>query len=310
MTEPHSPPPRIAVVLCTMNGAEYLRAQLDSIAAQTMPPALIVVSDDGSTDGTEAIVDAFAADWTGTIIRRAGPRRGYAANFLGAIGAVPETDYLALSDQDDVWYPDKLARAVAALEPLPGPALYGAATRVCDRDLTRRSLSRITRVPLTFRHALTQNFAGGNTMVLNASALRIVQAAARLDLAVPVHDWFLYQLVTGAGGTALFDPVPCLDYRQHASNQIGDAAGLGALAHRMRRMVRGDYRVWMDANLAALTAAADLLSPDARALLARVRHARDAVLSERLSLMRDAGLYRQGALGQLGLAGALLLRRF
>ncbi|CUH36760.1 putative glycosyl transferase [Jannaschia seosinensis] len=302
----------VVVVLCTHNGAPWLRAQLDSIAAQTLPPARVIVSDDGSTDATRDVVRNFAGDWTGEVELHAGPGTGFAANFLSVLARVPETgDLVALSDQDDVWHPDKLARARAAVASAGDrPALHGGATRVCDTDLTPLRLSRITRVPLGFRHALTQNFAGGNTMVLNAPARALVQAAIRRDVSVPVHDWFLYQLVSGAGGRVTFDTEPCLDYRQHEANQIGDAAGGRALAHRLRRMARGDYRVWTDANLAALHAVRDLLTEENRARLDAVMRGRDGGLPARIGLMRRPGLYRQGILGQLGLAGALALRRF
>ena len=309
---PRPAPPRSAVVLCTYQGAPFLDAQLASIADQTAPPDLILASDDGSDDGTRDALAAFADRWSGRMILRDGPRRGYAANFLSALACVPAgTAMTALSDQDDVWHPAKLARAAARLADAGArPALYGAATRVCDADLRPVGLSRIARVPLGFRHALAQNFAGGNTMALNAAGLAAAQAGlARAD-AVPVHDWLLYQLVSGAGGVVMFDDRACLDYRQHGANQIGDAAGLRALASRMVRMTRGAWRVWIDANLDALEAAGDVLTPEARAILARVRDARRGGPAARLGLLRDPGLYRQGRLGQAGLAAALLLGRF
>lgn len=303
---------RSAVVLCTYRGAAFLGAQLDSIAAQSAPPDLIVASDDGSTDGTRDVLRAFADRWPGRMAIRDGPRRGYAANFLSALATVPPgTALTALSDQDDVWHPDKLARAATRLGHAGArPALYGAATRICDAGLRPIGLSRVARVPLGFRHALTQNFAGGNTMVLNAAGLATLQTALARGTMAPVHDWLLYQLVSGAGGVVMFDAGACLDYRQHGGNQIGDAGGLGPLLSRLGRMARGEYRVWTEANLAALEAAGDVLTPEARAIVARVRSGRRGGAAARLRLMRDPGLYRQGRLGQAGLAAALLLGRF
>src|SRR5690242_9206183 len=52
---------RVSVAMCTFNGAEYLQEQLDSIAAQTLAPAELVVCDDGSSDATAEIVSKFTA---------------------------------------------------------------------------------------------------------------------------------------------------------------------------------------------------------------------------------------------------------
>lgn len=302
-----------AVVVCTYNGSQFLQAQLDSIAAQSLPPDTILISDDGSTDQTREVAKAWAANWTGgKAIICDGPQKGFAANFLSALSEITSTtQYVALSDQDDIWFPDKLARAVKALGATPSrPALYGSATLECDFDLKPNRISRRATVDLTFNHAIGQNFAGGNTMLLNAAALKLVQAANDRGIEVPVHDWWLYQLISGAGGNVLFDPEPSLYYRQHGANQIGSAAGIMAMSKRLRRMARGDYRGWNTANLHALDVCKDMLTASHADTLNQVIRGRDAGLRNRLSLLRDPGLYRQGLVGQMGLALALALRRY
>ncbi|PTX57725.1 glycosyl transferase family 2 [Litoreibacter ponti] len=301
------------VVLCTYNGAKFLPAQLDSIAVQSMAPDLIIASDDGSTDATVSLTQAFSDQWNrGQVIQFEGPRQGYSTNFLATLTKVhPETGLVALSDQDDIWHPEKLARAASVLKAYgKTPALYGAATWVCNAELEGKRMSRVTHVPLGFRHALGQNFAGGNTMVMNNAALRTVQRAYSSTMRVPVHDWWLYQVISGAGGEVIFDQQPCLDYRQHTGNEIGSATGITPILKRMRRMVRGDYRHWNSANLSALQSCASVLTRENRAVLEQVVKYRDAGLVKRLSLTRDPGLYRQGLLGQLGLLAALALNRF
>ncbi|TDT73143.1 glycosyltransferase involved in cell wall biosynthesis [Litoreibacter halocynthiae] len=309
-----TPSPSCAVAVCTYNGSRFLREQLDSITNQSLRPSEILVSDDGSSDNTLAVAERFSKEWTAGDTRILnGPGRGYAVNFLASLARIaPETDLVALSDQDDVWTPTKLNRAHKMLEPLGDmPALYGGATWICDEGLKVTSKSRPLRVALGFRHAIGQNFAGGNTMVLNNAGLRLVQKAWALSQnSVPVHDWWLYQLVSGAGGRVVYDREPCLFYRQHKTNQIGDAAGLLAMGKRMRRMVRGDYRNWNTANLKALSACYPLLSQDNKAVLETVLAQRNGGMAQRLALMRSPGLYRQGTLGQAGLMAALALNRF
>jgi len=305
--------PSCAVVLCTFNGSRFLREQLDSIASQSIHPTTILVSDDGSEDDSMRIVQAFSKSWTaGKTLNLHGPRSGYATNFLSTLAQVdPATQLIALSDQDDVWLRDKLAHAFEMLEPFGDtPALYGAATSICDENLSVIGTSRPLKVPLDFRHAIGQNFAGGNTMVLNNAALDLVQAAWPISGHVPVHDWWLYQLVSGAGGRVLYDSRPCLYYRQHVSNEIGDAAGVMAIANRLRRMAKGDYKRWNTANLKALNKCRSLLSDSSKRVLSEVLERRNGGVARRISMMRSPGLYRQGNLGQLGLVAALALNRF
>ncbi len=305
--------PKFTVVMCTFNGATYLRQQLESIALQHLPPDQVLISDDGSIDTTLSIVAAFQQAAANVEIQVSqGPGRGYAVNFLNALRLVdPETEFTALSDQDDVWFPDKLSRAAEMLSEVgEAPALYGASTLQCDENLETISVSRFPTVELGFLHALGQNFAGGNTMVFNNAALRIVQKALVPEFDVQVHDWWLYQIISGAGGHILFDEAPCMHYRQHSANQIGRADSTRAKVKRLKRMVRGDYRHWNTANLAALEKNRHLLTATNREALDTVLMRRDAQLLERLKIMREPGIYRQGFLGQIGLFAALALNRF
>ncbi|MBN2631831.1 MAG: glycosyltransferase family 2 protein [Rhodobacteraceae bacterium] len=305
--------PRVTVLLATWNGAANLRAQLDSYCAQTLPPARLIVSDDGSTDGTVAILRDFAASAPGFAVDLLeGPRRGGAQNFLHLLQAVPEgTDWVALSDQDDVWLPEKIASGVQMLAQVPEgqPALLGGRSFVCDADLGQRRLSPLPRRSPAFRHALVQNFAGGNTMMLNRAGVDLVRAAAAEAGRVVVHDWWLYQIVSGTGGTVIFDPAPLLLYRQHAGNQIGANSGVEAKVKRLRWMLRGRFRRWNAINLAALRASAHRFPPENRLLLEDFAKLQRADLIGRLTILRRLGLYRHGLQGTLSLWLAAALGR-
>lgn len=107
---------RISIALATYNGARYLREQLDSIAAQSLLPVELVISDDGSTDDTLSIVSAFSqtAPFTVRVLPR-DERRGFADNFLHCARSC-ENQLIAFCDQDDVWEPNKLAVGCARME--------------------------------------------------------------------------------------------------------------------------------------------------------------------------------------------------
>lgn len=103
------------VVMATFNGAKYLPEQLASLQNQTTLPRQLIASDDGSTDATRQILESFAKRATFDVVIVDGPQQGYAENFWSAAKLV-DTKYLAWSDQDDVWSPQKISRCVEALE--------------------------------------------------------------------------------------------------------------------------------------------------------------------------------------------------
>jgi glycosyltransferase involved in cell wall biosynthesis len=301
----------VAILMGTCDGARFLAAQLASIAAQSHRDWRLVASDDGSGDDTRALLAAFrAGQGAGRVEIREGPRAGFAANFLGLAGDPGiAADFYAFADQDDLWHPDRLARGLARLAPLPQerPALTGGRTRLIDEDGTELGLSPEFRAPPGFGNALVQSIAGGNTMLFNAAAKRLFEAVP--DVAVVAHDWWAYQLVSGAGGTVIYDPEPMVCYRQHRGNLIGGNQGLRAQGERLRLLLAGRMAEWTDTNLAALETAAPLLTAEARAKMALMRRARGGGLFRRLGVLRRLELYRQTRAGTLSLwfAGAVRL---
>jgi len=305
--------PSIAILLATFNGAANLREQLDSYTAQILPAARLIVSDDGSQDATRAILAEFAAAHPELPLSLIdGPHRGAAHNFLHLLRAVPpEIDMVAISDQDDVWLPEKLAHgsaALAAADPAL-PTLFGGRSWVCDAHLGRRSLSPLPQRAPGFRHALVQNIAGGNTMMLNRVALDVLQPASLEPRKLVVHDWWIYQIITGIGGQVLFDPEPLLLYRQHGGNLIGANHGLAAKYRRLKLLLNGRFRRWNSINIKALTASAQRLTPQNRQILADFEQLHHSGMVQRLRLLKRIGLYRQGLSGSLSLWLAAVLGR-
>lgn len=107
---------RISIALATYNGERYIAEQLDSLAAQSRLPDQLIVCDDGSTDMTVAIAEQFATRAPFHVNVSRNPRNlGYSANFAHAI-SLCDGDILFLSDQDDVWFADKIATVAQAFE--------------------------------------------------------------------------------------------------------------------------------------------------------------------------------------------------
>lgn len=304
-------PPHITIAMAVYNGAAHLQEQLASIAAQTHRDWQILAGDDGSEDDSRAILESFAAAYP--LICLNGPKQGGAANFLSLIRRMkdhaPADSWLAFSDQDDIWLPERLSRGISALEVLPvnTPALYCSRLWITDAKGKNRRLSAPRPYPPSFRNALVQNIASGNTILLNAAGARLLQEAAEEIDTLVVHDWWAYQLITGAGGTVIHDDTPTILYRQHGRNQIGANDRLRAHLWRVWKILRGELRRWNDSNIAALSASARRLTPENHVLLLKFAKLRERFIFYRLRGFPKLGFYRQSRIAQAVLWGAMVL---
>jgi glycosyltransferase involved in cell wall biosynthesis len=301
---------RVAVLLGTFNGAKFLPEQLHSFAEQEHSNWQLHASDDGSSDTTLAILRNFAAEHAGRVTVRRGPQCGFTQNFLSlATDAKIDADYFAFSDQDDIWSPDHLSRAIGVLAQLPAgiPAVHCGRTRLITETGDPLGLSlRFSRKP-SFRNAIMQSIAGGNTMVFNRAARDLLLSAHGVE---PVaHDWWVYQLVTGAGGEVHYDRDPTVSYRQHGTNQLGSNIGWRPSARRLRMLLAGRFSRWTSQNLKALQSVGHLLTPENRELLERVTAMQQGSLATRVASYRRSGIYRQTLAGTLALGLAVILKR-
>jgi hypothetical protein len=223
----------------------------------------------------------------------------------------PGTELAALADQDDVWFPEKLARARQALAGVPAgqPALYCAGSMICDADLRPLRRSPVFHRPPSFQNALVQSVGGGNTMMLNAAAIEIVRAAATEAGTAAVHDWWLYQVMTASGGTILRDPAPVLQYRQHGGNMIGANTSLRGRIYRVVFIMGRRFAAWNTINLRALHASRHRFTPEACRILDAYDKARQGRAGARLRALAASGVYRQSRIGTLALFFACLLGR-
>lgn len=290
--------PTVYILCATYNGEAYLQEQLDSIASQSHENWKLLVSDDGSTDASRQIISTFMANRPNVELFD-GPNAGGAANFMSLFQRMPDAsstdDWAAFCDQDDVWLPNKLERGLEALSHVPSdkPALYCSRTWVSDVTLNHRQLSARRPRPAGFKNALVQNIAAGNTILLNPAAVKVLRAAARDCGPVVVHDWWVYQMITGVGGVVVHDDSPTLLYRQHGSNSIGANSGFLARFWRIGMILSGEFRKWNDVNIAALMRCGSLLTPQNQATLSQFAEARAARLPLRIRKFGQLGLYRQ-----------------
>jgi glycosyltransferase involved in cell wall biosynthesis len=302
----------VAILLCTYQGGQYLPEQLDSFGKQSHLAWSVWVSDDGSQDNTLDILRSYQEVWgPDRLSVLAGPRKGFAANFMSLICREDiSADYYAMSDQDDIWHADKLERAAQWLKTVPQdvPALYCTRTELVDEGGGKLGYSPLFRRRPSFRNALVQNVAGGNTMVFNNAARKLLITAGP-DVKVAAHDWWAYIVVSGCGGKVFYDPIPSLLYRQHAKNLIGANTGMRARFERIGKLFRGHLRAWTDQHIIAMQPIIPSLSQDNLHTFDRFTSARQRSLIPRVFGIWRCGIYRQTRLGNLGLLAAAILNR-
>jgi glycosyltransferase involved in cell wall biosynthesis len=220
---------RISVAMCTYNGADFLPAQLESILAQSRKPDQIVVCDDGSTDETRALLQKFEKASPDVILLRFNKKNlGSIKNFEQAIGLC-NGDVIALSDQDDVWRPDKLQLIEDRFKKQSTGLVFSDAELVEENltPLNRRMWNEVgfdehKKKLLRSGRALEVLVTGwtvtGATMAFRAGFKNIC-------LPVPegiamIHDgWIALAIAAVADVVALDEPL--IQYRQHARQQIG-----------------------------------------------------------------------------------------
>lgn len=305
-------PAALAILLCTCNGQRFLPDQLDSISGQTVDAWRVWVSDDGSRDDTVRLLEEYRRQWGGERLTiRKGPGKGFAANFLSLACAEDiQAEYYAFADQDDVWDPDKLSRALAWLQSIPAgtPALYCARTRLIDAAGEEIGLSPLFPRPPGFANALVQSIAGGNTMVFNNAARELLRQAGGA-VEVVTHDWWAYLLVSGCGGVVHYDPEPTVRYRQHGANLVGANSGWISRLARIPLLLSGRYGKWNDINLMALRGVFPMLTPENQRMLEEWAFVRRQPLVARLATLQRTGIHRQTMAGNLGLLIATVFRR-
>ncbi|WP_419914356.1 glycosyltransferase family 2 protein [Hoeflea sp.] len=303
----------IAVLMGVYNGARFLGEQIQSIGSQTVEQIDMWVSDDGSTDTSLNILKDLASRWTkGSFHIVAGPQRGFSENFRSLMrNNTIEADYIAFSDQDDLWDADKLEAAIGALSAYDPnrPALYGGRTRIVDETGRTIGFSPHFRRQPGFGNAIVQSIAGGNTMVANRAAWDLLSQSADRTPFVS-HDWWCYLMISGCGGVVIYDPNPHIGYRQHGNNLVGDNVGWRSRIDRIRRMFGGQFADWSDQNLEALRKCRELLNEESRDIVDEFQSIRsDQSPARRLHRLHNSSIYRQSRKGNLGLHLAAVVNK-
>lgn len=236
----------VTVLMATYNGAGFLAEQLDSLLAQTHLDWQLLVRDDLSTDGTVAIVEAYAAkDLRIKLLDLPGAHGSSVANFsvLFDYAYAAEAAYVMFADQDDIWKANKIADSLAAMQRqeqaagLEAPLLmYSLLEYVDDRGSAIPVTLHIPET-LSMRRLLCENHAYGCTMILNQALIRKI---VHIPVSAENHDYWVALVATGLGKASLI-PKSLIYYRQHENNVSGNVYRNKLSARLYRYVKQADY---------------------------------------------------------------------
>lgn len=211
----------VIVLLSTYNGQQYLKEQIDSIYAQSYDGHItVLVRDDGSSDETVPILEAYIQTANREVRVIKGSNMGPQRSFLELIRLAPDADYYFFADQDDVWDTDKVSIAVAAMKSDNGPACYCSNFRLSDMELAVYREQALEKEPkFTPLQILFYNKIPGCVMGFNYALMALLK---QLELdSVMMHDSMALSLAA-ACGQVIYDPESRITHRIHQSNVVGD----------------------------------------------------------------------------------------
>lgn len=200
---------RVSIAMATYNGERFLLKQLESIDNQDIKPDELVISDDNSTDKTTDIILDFSARTKIQVVNNKNAKNcGYTKNFSHALEKTTG-DIVFLSDQDDVWFPNKISTVLKLIEENPRKSLFINEVMLTDANLVSTGYTKLD---------LLKRDGGG----INQHGMGCAVAVRRelLDFILPIpdgihgHDNWL-NMIAEILGVRLYSPVVLQYYRRH-----------------------------------------------------------------------------------------------
>lgn len=268
---PHNHHPKIAVLLAAYNGMQWIDEQIKTIFNQQGAEVTVFISVDLSTDGTHEWVEQLAEKHRNVVLLPYGERFGGAGpNFFRLIKDVDFSGFDAVSfaDQDDIWHPEKLAKAYRKIA--AGQCdVYSSNVTAFWAD-GREVLIQKSQPQRELDHFF-EAAGPGCTYVFSLSAMQafkefLIKAGDGISN-VSLHDWLAYAFCREQGFTWFIDEWPSMRYRQHENNQVGTNNSFAAYKKRFE-LIRGQWLRNQVNIIATLVAPSKLKKLNSRLYLA------------------------------------------
>lgn len=300
--------PRVTVLMATYNGRRWIDEQVDSILRQRGVAVTLVVSDDGSSDGTrEHLMERSLRDSRIRVLPRRNGPPGVTANFLHLfVSHAFDGSYVAFSDQDDIWRDDKLESQLAYMKDEHADVVSSNVTSFDSRG--RERLIEKNSPQRRWDHIFEAAGPGSTYVFSPQMHARLVDLLANLDFSqIGVHDWYLYALARAIGAHWAISAQPTVDYRQHDDNVQGANSGRIAYRARLAKLRSGFYLrqfILTATAVREVNSYSDARNRDLDRLIAQLEN---PSIFSRLSFMRRACQIRRNRREGIQLACARLL---
>lgn len=235
--------PKIVIVLAVYNGKQWIVDQLNSILVQDGVEVTIFISIDPSTDGSEEICHQLSMQHDNIfILPNAGKFGGAAKNFFRLIRDVDFSsfDYFAYSDQDDIWFENKLVRAVNKLIETKSDGY--SSNVMAFWEIGKQKLVEKSQPQCEWDY-LFEAAGPGCTYVMTielASEIKKAVVSNWVEInKLGLHDWYSYAYARANGFKWFIDQWPSMLYRQHINNQVGVNQGWKAFLYRLKKVLGG-----------------------------------------------------------------------
>ncbi|MBD5288503.1 MAG: glycosyltransferase family 2 protein [Bacteroides sp.] len=282
---------QITILMSTYNGEKFLRPQLDSIFSQENVDIHLLIRDDGSVDSTLSILRKYERIYPDKVKILPGENIGWKKSFRTLLDYAAENfngcNYFAFADQDDIWLPAKLEKAISNIkEHAAVPVLYYSNLFFYKNEINEGLIHK-TAAEATFKNCLARNYATGCTIVFNSRLLECLSHGTPC-IDIP-HDHWAY-MVAVLCGKVIYDSDSYILYRQHDSNQIGSKHGLfDVWKARFKRFSQPELdNIREKTAKELLRIHASDMYPEARKAVEKLAGYKDSI-SNRLRLLFDSG---------------------
>ena len=285
------------VLLAAYNGKAWLASQVQTILEQNIDKLYLFIGDDNSNDLS---LQNLPLDVNVKVILQNSDNSGSANNFFNLIrnANIAEFQFIALSDQDDIWDVDKLSSAIKMLEETNAD---GYSSNVTAFWLNGKTNLIDKAQPQREFDYMFESAGPGCTFVLTQKlALHLQQFLIQNQQAckdVALHDWFIYAFARTNGYKWVIDKVPHMQYRQHGNNVVGANVGLQAKLTRWKKLRAG----WLNTQAILL---ADIIGYSDSWVIKRLKRNN---LIDKLILIINVSKFRRKFIDRLALAASFLV---